>query len=107
MVKGVADFPNTIYLLSFDRDVVVDAIADKSGGLENGQNNAEKYLGKIIQMSLDLPPANKLLLHDYFCKQLKCILETSSSHWHANYWRSLFGAVSRFLKTPRDAKRVT
>ena len=31
LVKGVADFPNTIYLLSFDREVVIDAIADKSG----------------------------------------------------------------------------
>ena len=107
LIKGVADFPNTIYLLPFDREVVIDAIADKSGNAKNERNNAEKYLGKIIQMSLDLPPVNSILLHDLFYKKVKCILEPiQPDQWDEHYWRALFREVSGFIQTPRDMKRL-
>ena len=107
LIKGVADFPNTIYLLPFDREVVIDAIADKSGNAKNERNNAEKYLGKIIQMSLDLPPVNSVLLHDLFYKKVKCILEPiQPDQWDENYWWILLQEMSRFIQTPRDMKRL-
>ena len=107
LVKGVADFPNTIYLLPFDREMVIDAIADKSGHPNNGRNNTEKYMEKIIQMSLDLPPVNSILLHDSFSKQARDILEPiQDDQWDDNYWRTLLQEMSRFIQTPRDMKRL-
>ena len=107
LIKGVADFPNTIYLLPFDREVVIDAIADKSSNAKNERNNAEKYLGKIIQMPLDLPPVNSVLLHDLFYKKVKCILEPIQlDQWDENYWWILLQEMSRFIQTPRDMKRL-
>ena len=104
LVKGVADFPNTIYLLSFDRGAVADAI---SGGI-GGVDKAEKYLGKIIQMSLDLPPVERGLLFKYFDDQLANMFPPrSTEEWDDNYWKwGLFhDAASHFIKTPRDVKR--
>ena len=46
LVRGAADFPNTIYLLSFDRDAVVDAIAEQSGQSGKGEENIWKKLFK-------------------------------------------------------------
>ena len=107
LIKGVADFPNTIYLLPFDRDAVINAIANKSGDAKHEQNNAEKYLGKIIQMPLDLPPVNSILLHDLFYKEVKRILEPiQPDQWDENYWRALFYEMSGFIQTPRDMKRL-
>ena len=106
LVKGVADFPNTIYLLSFDREVVIGAIADKSGD-NNGRDNAEKYLGKIIQMSLDLPPVEDGILRKYFDKQLAAAFPpVQTEEWDTGYWWNIFhDAASYFVKTPRDVKR--
>ena len=106
LIKGVADFPNTIYLLSFDREVVIDAITDKSGNSETGRNNAERYLGKIIQMFQDLPPVNKLLLRNYFCEQVIEVLKPiPPDHWDDRYWESVMQEALNFLQTPRDAKQ--
>ena len=111
LVRGVADFPNTIYLLSFDRDAVVDAITDNP----DNRKRAEKYLEKIVQMSMDLPPVNKGVLYDYFQGELMSILNpiqpdarnpNQPGAWNANYWERVFrNNASRFLQTPRDAKR--
>ena len=102
LVKGVADFPNTIYLLSFDRGAVADAISDEIGSADK----AEKYLGKIIQMSLDLPSVEESRLHKYFNEQLEKVFPVQTEEWDAGYWWSIFGGGgSRFVKTPRDAKR--
>ena len=106
LVRGVADFPNTIYLLSFDREMVVDAIADKSA-VSSGRDNAEKYLGKIIQMSLDLPPVEDGILRKYFNDQLAAAFPPmQTKEWDTGYWWSIFDdAASYFVKTPRDVKR--
>lgn len=49
LVKSLADFPNVIYILSFDRNVVVDS-------LQKLQNyDADKYLEKIIQVPIFVP----------------------------------------------------
>ena len=107
LVKGVADFPNTIYLLSFDREVVVDALTDK-GADRNGRDNAEKYLEKIIQMSLDLPLIEKTRLLEYFDIRLaEMFPPRMTDEWDISYWDFgiLYDAASHFINTPRDVNR--
>ena len=45
VIKAVADFPNIVYLLAFDEEIVANTLG-KSG---------KDYLEKIVQVSFDLP----------------------------------------------------
>jgi predicted KAP-like P-loop ATPase len=47
IIRTVADFPNTIYILALDRSAVAKSIENKGKG--------EDYLKKIIQAPVDLP----------------------------------------------------
>ena len=49
LVKSIADFKNTIYILSYDREIVTKAL-DKTQ-----QGKGEEYLEKIVQVPLVLP----------------------------------------------------
>ena len=104
LVKGVADFPNTIYLLSFDRDAVIRAITHE---IDFTETDASKYLEKIVQVSNDLPPVEKGILHEYFGNQLKKVVPAmETGEWDGGYWHSIFyDAASHFIATPRDVKR--
>ena len=48
-------------LSGFDREVVMTQLWINPTDAKNKRNNAEKYLGKIIQMSRDLPPVNSVV----------------------------------------------
>lgn len=55
LVKLSADFPNTAYILSFDQQMVSNALAESyDGDVQVGRS----FLEKIIQVSLPLPPAS-------------------------------------------------
>ena len=65
VVKAIANFPKTIYLLSYDEEVVIKALKDV-------QNcDGKKYLEKFIQTSIDVPLINKFKLEDRFFRLLK------------------------------------
>src|SRR5437764_9651607 len=49
LVKSLADFPNTIYLLAFDRARVASVLDESYGGA------GSVYLEKIVQVSFELP----------------------------------------------------
>lgn len=53
LVTAVANFPNVTYLLSFDKEIVVNALADVQKG------NGEEYLEKIVQMPISLPDVQR------------------------------------------------
>lgn len=101
LVKAVADFPKTIYLLSFDRQVVIDALKDFQGPA--GQD----YLEKIVQAPFDLPLPDRDSLRNLLEAQLDEVLggtpgdlfdqtELSNLYWDG---------VDAFIRTPRDIKR--
>ena len=54
LVKLFADFPSTIYLLAFDRDVVVRALEEVQ------QGSGLAYLKKVIQASFEVPPSSDI-----------------------------------------------
>ena len=63
VVKAIANFPKTIYLLSYDEEVVIKA-------LEDVQNcDGKKYLEKVVQTSIDVPLINKSKLRNIFYKK--------------------------------------
>lgn len=68
LVNSLAGFPNMIYLLSFDREVVTRALQEEQ------KCDGEEYLEKIIQVPFEVPEANKSLVNEVFFNMLTDII---------------------------------
>ena len=68
LVKAVADFPNVLYLLAFDKEVVIKAL-DEFHGIPG-----KEYLEKIVQVPFELPSADKAEIRPLFFERLSVIL---------------------------------
>lgn len=103
LVKQVADFPNVIYVLAMDRDVVRSALA----GVHNIDGN--EYLEKIIQVPFELPELRKSKLNNIFFTKLDQIINELPSEviWDDNYWNNVFrNCIEPYINTLRDVNRV-
>lgn len=102
VVKAIADFPNVIYVLSLDREVVANALNVSL------RIDGEAYLEKIIQAPFTLPAVDRILLRKMFFAELDAILEScpalvfDSTHW-ANVY---FEGLDHYIAKPRDLVRV-
>ncbi|MFC6722868.1 P-loop NTPase fold protein [Halobium palmae] len=100
LVKSVADFPNLTYILAFDEDVIVKAL-EAEEGLENGQ----EYLEKIIQLPVRIPVPEENSFAELVETQLRDIL--GDQHIDENRFQVLLqNGVLPTLATPRDATRL-
>ncbi|HMA35594.1 MAG TPA: P-loop NTPase fold protein [Chloroflexia bacterium] len=101
LVKAVANFPNVVYLLAFDRDVVTEAL----GGLQ-GARGAD-YLDKIIQVPIQLPSLGQEQLGRLCAEHLTELLgDISPDLLDQGRWNLTFPPITKFLKTPRDVARL-
>lgn len=62
LVRSVADFPITTYLMCFDRTILSSQVS-KTLGLDKGE--ADVYLEKIFQTVIPLPPTEPFALRRY------------------------------------------
>lgn len=103
LVNSLAGFPNMIYLLSFDREVVARALSEE-------QNcDGEEYLEKIIQVPFDIPEANQNLVHKVLFDKLDKLwfADTPDIEFEEDYWYSIFNhCISPFIKSIRDVNRI-
>lgn len=103
LVKQVADFPNVIYILAMDREVVRSALTE----VHNIDGN--EYLEKIIQVPFELPELRKSKLHNIFFTKLNQILDNLPDEvvWDKNYWSKVFrNCIEPYINTLRDVNRV-
>lgn len=70
LVKSVANFPNIIYLLAFDKNVVNKAISR-----ESDEGYGEAFLEKIVQFPFEMPALSQKSLDNLFISKLEDILE--------------------------------
>ncbi|WP_186058774.1 KAP family P-loop NTPase fold protein [Burkholderia gladioli] len=105
VIKAVADFPNVVYILAFDRKLVSDAL---EAVLEISDGDA--YLEKIVQVQFSLPAVPHGLIVDKFTEDLSRLFSGPGNDVipiDPAYWRSVFyGGLTSFIKTPRDALRI-
>lgn len=100
LVKSLADFPYMIYLLAFDRDIVVKALED----VQKGNGNA--YLEKIVQMPFELPRANSVDIEQIFLKRLEEVVQGKKYCVRPIDWELLFDEGLRpYLASIRDVTR--
>lgn len=101
LVKAVADFPATFYLLSYDRNVVASAIQQSLK-----INDGASYLEKIIQFSIKVPPLEPFVLRKWLQRELAKAYKNQidfTSHRSKIVFDKWGG---RLLKTPRDVRRL-
>jgi P-loop ATPase len=103
LVKQVGNFPNIIYVLSMDRDVVCSA-------LESVHNiNGAEYLEKIVQIPFEIPALLNSRLHEIFLTNLMNTVETISENpkIEQSYWSEVFiNCIEPYINTLRDVNRV-
>ena len=103
LVKQVADFPNVIYVLAMDREVVRNALTE----VHNIDGN--EYLEKIIQVPFELPELRKSKLHNIFFTKLNQIINDIPDEvvWDNNYWSNVFrNCIEPYINTLRDVNRL-
>jgi len=108
IVKLSANFPNVVYILSFDEKRVADAIKNLYGdNIEAGAN----FLEKIIQISLPLPPASSRALLELTVRDINHALDSAEINLtdaQEEQFTKLFqNAFKDRIKTPRKIKRMS
>lgn len=103
LVKALADFPNTVYILAFDYNVVVRAL----GKVQHG--DGKEYLEKIIQVPFEIPTPSLANIHDALFSKLNFILgDVPEDRWAKTTWAELFQfGLQKYIKSIRDVIRYT
>lgn len=104
LVKLLADFPNTTYILSFDDKRVAEAL-----GENYGPGGGRNFLEKIIQVPLSLPPTSRHARRDLAFEGLEASLSLAKVKLTEDQQHRIGDIFDKaFLNritTPRLAKR--
>jgi hypothetical protein len=102
LVRLVGDFPNTLYLLAFDRHRVEECLGE--GDLERGR----AYLEKIVQVTHDVPAARQPDVTAIFIAGLAPMLDALPvGPFSTPDWQNILTFVIRpLLVTPRHVQRL-
>ena len=102
LVKANAEFPNVVFLLLFQRDLVEDKLND-------GKQTGRDYLEKIIQVPFDIPKIEHARLHRVLFDKLDKTLaqdKFASDMFDSTYWGNLFhGSLKGYFSSLRNIYR--
>jgi len=106
LIRVNADFPNTIYLLAFDRKIIEKNLEEQVGV------SGKDYLNKIVQVNFDVPFAKPSKISTFLFKELDRILgvlpESAQKYFGQDdpYWANVYhSGFKDFFKNIRDVKR--
>ena len=101
LVKSLGDFPNTIYLLAFDKTVVINALkkVQEGSGIE--------YLEKVVQIPFEIPLISKQDVEHLLFSQLdELIKDIPENKWNHTYWGNTYhSGLKYFFRNIRDVTR--
>jgi predicted KAP-like P-loop ATPase len=102
VLKALADFPNVIYLLAFDRTVVAQALGREL------RVDGQAYLEKIVQAPFQLPVVSRQKLHDKLVSDLNLVLrEQATVPFDNHYWGNVYHeGLEQLIQKPRDIVRI-
>jgi len=101
LIKAVCDFPNIIYILSFDKKIVANALSNEQAV------NGFEYMEKIIQLSIDVPSIENNVLYDYLLDKMNSILlDATNIEFDSYRWGHIFhSGFFKYFKTLRNVNR--
>jgi len=102
LVRPVGDFPNTLYLLAFDRFRVEECLG------EGNSARGRAYLEKIVQVTHDVPAARERGVTALFLEGLQDLVDNAvTGPLKGDDWQNIFAFIVRpLLITPRQARRL-
>lgn len=103
LAKQVGNFPNIVYILSMDREIVCRALQ------EIHNIDGHEYLEKIIQVPFEIPQMSKGKVQDYLLNQLNQIVNEKSNDIMigSNYWDGVLNhCVTPYVNNLRDVNRL-
>ena len=101
LVRLMANFPNIIYIVAFDRDRVEEALAEQ--GLPG-----RSYLEKILQEAVDLSVVPSHVLHQQITSALDKVLDNieNTGPFDEQVWPDIFMEIIRpLIHNMRDVRR--
>ncbi|MEU6261564.1 P-loop NTPase fold protein [Streptomyces sp. NPDC047043] len=100
LARLTGSFPNIVYVLCFDREVVEAALTDESV-------KGSAYLEKIVKMSVEVPPLPALALFPVIATGLAQALDgIECGPFHAARWPDVLAQlILPMFSTVRDVKR--
>ncbi len=101
LVKSLANFPNVIYILSFEDSVVKKALSSESYSGEN-------YLEKIIQIPIFVPEVTRTKMNSLIMKRFDYIFADNHGVIEKYFdigLNSILWKIFPFIKTMRDLNR--
>lgn len=107
VVRLTANFPNVVYLLAFDDEMVSRAIAQKYG---SGDDAGRQFLEKIVQYPFTLPAVSRERLVEFVEQQAKAACDHAGITLDNMVWwefrhEIVPNCLARRLTTPRQAIR--
>lgn len=104
LVKQVGDFPNIIYVLTMDREIVCNALS------EYHNIDGDEYLKKIVQVSFEIPEIDKSLLPEILKSRLNKIVyknDCEEEFENNKYFETVLkNCVNPYIKNIRDINRL-
>ena len=102
-IKALADFPEVVYVLFFDREEVGKALTASL------KMDGEAYLEKIVQAPFHLPAVDRQQLQQKLFKGLDSIIEAHPMPFAFDQgrWAEVYSdGLDRLIKKPRDIVRI-
>lgn len=106
LIRVNADFPNTVYILAFDRKIIEKNLEEQKGV------SGKDYLNKIVQVGFDVPFAKFNKIESFLFGQLDRVLgilpESAQRFFGQDkpYWLNIYHSGFKDLfKNIRDVKR--
>ncbi|MBD2870826.1 P-loop NTPase fold protein [Paenibacillus arenilitoris] len=102
LVRLIADFPNTTFVIAMDEEVVAKSLSQLYSK-DYETRTGLKYLEKFIHVPLYLPRADPVLLFGLLLRKLKPILAMNGAKLDEGY---LWDLHVQFSFTPRNIERL-
>ncbi len=102
LVKANGDFPQLIYLLLFEREIVSKALNNVSGG------KGTEFLEKIVQVAYHIPNASQSSVHKALFNGLNQLIDQHqlSTRWDKHRWIELFNdGIAEYFRNLRHVYR--
>lgn len=101
IIKSLGDFPNTLYMLAFDKDVVINALKKVQEG------SGVEYLEKVVQIPFEIPLISKEEVEHLLFSQLdELIKDIPENKWDPTYWGNIYhSGLKHFFRNIRDVTR--
>ena len=102
LVKSLADFPNVIYILSFDQNIVIKTLNKLQ------VYSGEDYIKKIIQIEILVPEITQSRKNSLIFKRIYPIYEKfSKDSWiPLDDFNDIYWMIVPFIKNIRDLNRL-